>query len=380
LDQITKTGQSAVPIQAPSSSGKTFLTIQALRALAAIMVVVHHLLTVIKGNSSHQGGPQWMGGTTGVDIFFVISGFVMMTSSGSLPREHAARTFLLRRFQRIAPPYWALTTLKVLLLLAVPAISMKGLGSHWHIVSSYLFLPAANGGDNFPVLIAGWTLTFEMLFYLLFAAALVFRAQFRVHLMSFLACMICTIAAGGVLIQPGGPALLTVFDPIVLEFLYGVTLGHAVLANRLPRPSVCLGLLVSGYACLLWLAPNQSLWIRPIASGLPAFAVVTGAVGLERYVRSRTPLWVTELGNSSYSLYLTHGLLIPFFVVILRKIQLTGHLATLLFLVLGTLVCLAVGELFYRWFELPMMRFFRSARHREPRLLQGLDGAKAETM
>jgi exopolysaccharide production protein ExoZ len=174
--------------------------------------------------------------------------------------------------------------------------------------------------------------------------------------------------------------LLTVFDPIVLEFLYGVILGHAVLANRLPRPSVCLGLLVSGYACLLWLAPNQSLWIRPIASGLPAFAVVTGAVGLERYVRSRTPLWVTELGNSSYSLYLTHGLLIPFFVVILRKIQLTGHLATLLFLVLGILVCLAVGELFYRWFELPMMRFFRSAGHREPRLLQGLDGAKAETM
>jgi exopolysaccharide production protein ExoZ len=321
-----------------------------------------------------------MGGTTGVDIFFVISGFVMMTSSVSLPREHAARTFLVRRFQRIAPPYWALTTLKVLLLLAVPAISMKGLGSHWHIVASYLFLPAANGGDNFPVLIAGWTLTFEMLFYLLFAVALLFRAQFRVHLMSFLACMICMVAAGGVLIRPGGPALLTIFDPIVLEFLYGVILGHAVLANRLPRPSVCLGLLVSGYACLLWLVPYQSLWIRPIGSGLPAFAVVTGAVGLERYVRSRTPLWVTELGNSSYSLYLTHGLLIPFFVVILRKIQLTGHLATLLFLVLGTLVCLAVGELFYRWFELPMMRFFRSARHREPRLLQGLDGAKAETM
>ena len=125
---------------------------------------------------------------------------------------------------------------------------------------------------------------------------------------------------------------------------------------------------------------KSTLSIRPIASRLPAFAVVTGAVGLEKYVRSRTPLWVTELGNSSYSLYLTHGLLIPFLVVILRKIQLTGHFATLLFLVLGTLVCLAVGELFYRWFELPMMRFLRSARHREPRLLQGLDGAKAETM
>lgn len=380
MDQITKTSQSAVPVQAPDSSGKTFLTIQALRALAATMVVVHHLLTVIEGSSWRQSGHQWMGGTTGVDIFFVISGFVMMTSSRSLPRAHAARAFLLRRFQRIAPPYWALTTLKVLLLLAVPAISMKGLGSHWHIVASYLFLPAANGGDNFPVLIAGWTLTFEMLFYLLFAAALVFRARFRVQLISFLACMICTVAAGGVLIHPGGPALLTVFDPIVLEFLYGVILGYAVLANRLPRGSICLGLLVFGYVSLLWLAPYQSLWLRPIASGLPAFAVVTGAVGLEKYLRSRTPRWVTELGNSSYSLYLTHGLLMPFFAAILKKIQLTRNLAALLFLVLGTLACLAIGELFYRWFELPMMRFFRSARHREPQLLPSLDAANAETM
>jgi exopolysaccharide production protein ExoZ len=287
-----------------------------------------------------------------------------MTSSQTLPPRNAARTFLLHRFQRIAPPYWLLTTLKVLLLLAVPAISRKGLGSHWHVVASYLFLPAANGNDNYPVLVAGWTLTFEMLFYLLFACAL----ASRLPLMKFLAWTICLVGAGGALMHPGGLALLTVFNPIVLEFLYGVILGHAVLTKSLPQPLVCVGLLVCGYACLVWLAPNQSLWIRPIACGLPAFAVVTGAVGLEGSVGRRMPRWVIAIGNSSYSLYLTHGLLVPIFVAVVRRIRLTGHLATLLFLTVGTLLCVAVGELFYRWVELPMLEWLRRRRRRETSL------------
>ena len=189
--------------------------------------------------------------------------------------------------------------------------------------------------------------------------------------MSFLAWTICLVAACGVFIHPGGPALLTLFDPIVLEFLYGVILGHLILAKRLPSPSVSLGLLLGGYACLLWLAPYQSLWLRPIACGLPAFAVVAGAVGLERSIASRIPRWLTELGNSSYSLYLTHGLLVPVFFALVRKTHLAGHFAILLFLVFGTLLCLIVGELFYRWLELPMMQFFKKRRRREALLVQG---------
>ena len=357
MDQITSTGQPAVPSGTPASSGKTLLTIQALRALAAIMVVIHHLLTVIKENSSHDRESQWMGGSTGVDIFFVLSGLVLMTSSRSLPPKRAARTFLLHRLERIAPPYWLLTTFKVLLLVAVPTVSRKGLGSAWHIIASYLFLPAANGSDNSPVLIAGWTLTFETLFYLLFASAL----ALRVNLVNFLAWTICLVAAGGLMIHPGGPALLTVFDPIALEFLYGVLLGRALSARRLPQASFCLALLLCGYASLLWLAPYQSLWIRPFACGLPALAVVIGAVGLEGSIGSRIPRWVTELGNSSYSLYLTHGLLIPILVAALRKMQLNGQLAESLFVFLGTLLCVGVGELFYRRIELPMLQFFRKS-------------------
>lgn len=353
--------QETISVELPTSFGRTLLTVQALRALAATMVVVHHLLTVVKENSFGQSGLQWMGGSTGVDIFFVVSGLVMMTSSASLQPKHAASTFILRRLERIAPPYWVLTTLKVLLVLAVPAISRKGLGSQWHIIASYLFLPAANGNDNSPVLIAGWTLTFEMLFYLLFASAL----AFRVNLISFLAWTIPLIALCGVFVHPGSPPLLTVFDPIVLEFLYGVILGHALLIKRLPQPLVCLFVVVCGYTCLLWLAPYQSLWIRPIACGLPALAVVSGAVGLEKSIGNRIPRYVTELGNSSYSLYLTHGLLIPFFVAFVRKIHMNGYTPVALFLVLGTLICLAVGELFYCWFELPMMRFFKKRRRRK---------------
>jgi exopolysaccharide production protein ExoZ len=243
-------------------------------------------------------------------------------------------------------------------VLAIPALSIQGLGSHWHVVASYLFLPAFNGGDYFPVLVAGWTLTFEMLFYFLFAAAL----ALDLPLISFLSVTICLVAAGGAFVHPGGSALLRLFDPIVLEFLYGVLLGHAVRAKRLPRQSICLALLICGGATLMSLASYQSIWIRPFACGLPALAVVAGAVGLESYARGWLPLWILELGDSSYSLYLTHGLVIPGFVVFITRIRLTAPLEIVGMVALGMLVCIIVGELFYRLLELPMIRFFRGRR------------------
>ena len=338
--------------------GKTLLTVQALRAIAAAMVVLHHLLTVIKQHSSHGTAGQWMGGTTGVDLFFVISGLVMVTSSSGLATKHKARTFLLRRIERIVPPYWVLTTIKVLLVLTIPAVFMKGLGSHWHIAASYLFLPAFNDGDYFPVLLAGWTLTFEMLFYFLFAAALALSWP----LIGFLSVTICLVAAGGVFVHPGGPGLVRLFDPIVLEFLYGVLLGYVVKAKRLPQRSICLVLLIGGGATLMCLASHQSMWARPFACGLPAFAVVAGAVGLEGYARDRLPLWLLELGDSSYSLYLTHGLVIPVLFVFITRIRLTTPLETVGSVALEMFVCIAVGELFYRLVELRIIRFFRGRR------------------
>jgi exopolysaccharide production protein ExoZ len=121
--------------------------------------------------------PFFNTGGAGVDIFFVISGFVMIISSQSLlTRSDGWKQFGLRRIVRIVPLYWSLLTLKLVTLLLVPSVLRVTHIAPWAIIGSYLFVPSFNhDGDIAPILFVGWTLNFEMFFYLLLAIALKFR-------------------------------------------------------------------------------------------------------------------------------------------------------------------------------------------------------------
>ncbi|PZN94338.1 MAG: acyltransferase, partial [Hyphomicrobiales bacterium] len=152
---------------------------QVLRAIAAFMVAVHHI-QADAAVVAPQGGlsPVWrdiLPWMAGVDIFFVISGFIMVHASGELfGRPGATRLFLERRIARIVPLYWAATTLFLLIGYVVPAALNSGAPDLGQIMASYLFWPAVSTqGLVQPVYSLGWTLNYEMLFYVLFAAALV---------------------------------------------------------------------------------------------------------------------------------------------------------------------------------------------------------------
>jgi exopolysaccharide production protein ExoZ len=158
-----------------------FLTVQALRAVAALLVVLLHAFETW-GERVDPAAPEvnWENGAAGVDIFFIISGFVMVISSRRLAdRPDAWLIFLRHRVVRIVPLYWLLTTVKIFAVVVLGRVVLRTVLDFNFVAGSYLFLPVTDSAGHFrPVLPVGWTLTYEFLFYLLFAAALAMRVDF----------------------------------------------------------------------------------------------------------------------------------------------------------------------------------------------------------
>ena len=289
-------------------------SIQSLRALAALMVVVGHSQTEAVVAATKRGlafAPlsilPW---GAGVDLFFVISGFIMVVSSDKLfGQPGAPATFARRRLTRIVPLYWLFTTLYVLIQLA----THKPVGGG-DLLASYLFWPqdVYRDGALRPIFSLGWTLNYEMFFYAIFSLAIVLPRRGAVAAAAGL--LIVGVALGRMIAIPSGP-LAYWTQPIVLEFVLGMGIALSWRAGfRLPG-LVRVGL--AGVAlAVLFVDPMGSShqsgsWITPtdlarlFGWGLPAAGLVAAAA----FARETTQLprmvaWSVPLGDASYALYL----------------------------------------------------------------------------
>ena len=342
----------------------TYRLIQILRAVAALMVVAHHA-TIMLSQRDHLPSPNWRSGSSGVDIFFVISGFVMAVSSAPLRfAAHPARTFLLRRLERIVPLYWVVTTIKVVVLLLVPALALNGLGSLHHVLASYAFFPVLSAENRFePVVVVGWTLNFEMLFYVLFCIPLALRKRPVWVLAPFL-LLLPLVPVSRIMGLPYN--LWFYFSTVLWEFVFGMLLG--VTAHRVRRLPEWLGwVLILGaiYPLFFVFQPGESFWRGGLWGG-PALALVAGAVILEERWGSRSPRWALELGDSSYSLYLIHTFTLP----ALGEWMLHWPNFWNRYWpseIVAAVVCLTVfsafaGDVTYRLLERPVMMWFKGRR------------------
>jgi peptidoglycan/LPS O-acetylase OafA/YrhL len=264
-----------------------FLTIQALRAVAALLVVLLHAFeTWGQRVDPAAPGAGWDNGAAGVDIFFVISGFVMVISSRRLvDRPGAWLIFLQHRVVRIVPLYWLLTTIKILSVVVLGDVVLRTTLDFNFVAGSYLFLPVTDSAGHFrPVLPVGWTLTYEFLFYLLFAAAL----AMRVDVLRIIIPGLGLTAVLALVRTEAWPAWTILFDTIIVEFVFGVLLAKWTLKGfRLP-PAIAAGLVFGGFALILTL-PMVSENTRVLTWGIPAFAIVAGAVPLEPVVAPKLP-------------------------------------------------------------------------------------------
>ncbi len=256
--------------------------IQSLRAIAALMVVIHHLaheLGKLPGAEAVAAGLRaaapWM---AGVDIFFVISGFIMVHASASLfGRPGAASLFLKRRLIRIVPLYWLMTIVVAAIAFAAPAMVTDGAPGLEAILASLLFWPHARpDGSVQPVLSLGWTLNYEMLFYALFAAALALGRGARATVLVTTGLLALLLAAGAL----AGALPWTFWGrPIVLEFALGMGVGLMRAAGWTLSGTMRVALLAGGAGALA-AAPavaDQSGFLAVAAHGLPGLAMVAAA-------------------------------------------------------------------------------------------------------
>lgn len=288
-----------------------YIGIQALRAVAAFAVVLGHSMNYLgRGHGAVPGVLSEFQGAVGVDLFFVISGFVMTISSGRLlTHPNPTGVFLWRRVLRVAPLYWLLTAVKLVVLAALPRFDIAARRpSVWNAVSSFLFVPSLNGlGEIRPVITLGWTLNFEMMFYLLFAISLMWRERFVQALLP----LVLLLAAVGGLRTGTWPAWTAGADPIVMEFAAGVVIALLLKHGWVPGLAGSAVALIIGAAGLLLIKPDVAALLRGALWGFPAALVVLGVVGLEPVLRGRLPRWLLLLGSASYAVYLVQTFVFP---------------------------------------------------------------------
>jgi exopolysaccharide production protein ExoZ len=352
--------------------GGELIGIQYLRALAALMVVVFHLDLQLVGLGRAVTLPVGMAG--GVDIFFVISGTIMWITT--CHRPPSPMRFMVRRIVRVVPLYWAVTLFTAGVLLIAPGLLRTGRLDEAHVIASLLFVPWPSPAlpGLFPLVVPGWTLNYEMAFYLLFALCLPFAVRTRVMLV--LAVLLAAVALGR-LVAPGPLSPLAFYTaPVVLEFGCGVLLGwlwtRTVSLRRVPAVIAAL-LIVGGLATMLILPESADR--RFLYWGLPATAIVAGMLAVEAQAvmpRWRLPLL---LGTASYSLYLTHPIVLSAATQVLRRTGLTGSGAVLAYIVATLAACCIVAIVTWRVIEVPAMRLLR----RRPPIVARTDVVAAST-
>jgi exopolysaccharide production protein ExoZ len=305
-------------------------SVQALRAIAALFVVTLHTFGLARQSGFAAPIPF---GDFGVDIFFVISGFVMVLTT---QRPTHVRTFIGHRLMRVVPLYWILTTLKAVLMLALPALGALQF-SLSHVIASYAFVPWYNqAGAPHPIVYVGWTLTYELWFYLIFALL-----QFRVPRVA-IACLLLTLLG-----QIEGPLVWnTLTDPLLLEFVMGMGIASVFLGKSWWIPALV--------ACCVLLLPDS----RAFFWGLPSAVLVGICVALEKWW-PRTIL--SAIGDSSYSLYLTHIFVIPIYFRLATRVPTLPSLLVVIGAFVSTIV---VGHLTYLLVEKPLGRTMHKFRKR----------------
>ena len=275
--------------------------LQGLRAIASIAIAFAHF----HNQFLQVGNDNTMGFLAiGVDVFFVTSGFIMLHIAwGDFGSAAASWEFLRRRLARIVPLYWACTT--VFLIYILDTQTLEQVGTNWqHYFASLAFIPIRAT----PFLGVGWTLNFEMFFYVCFAACLLLPRA------AGLACLAIGFVAF-VIIQNRfafGPPVQYWASAMIFEFLAGV--GLAVLYRYVRPPAwllVTLLIVTSGIAYLSYSDPMFGIpkfngALRPLIWGAASVSAVACAI----FIRLPMPRWLSLMGDASYAIYLIHPLML----------------------------------------------------------------------
>lgn len=335
------------------------LSVQYLRAVAALLVVFAHALlhpiTYVDATYRRLG-------SFGVLLFFVISGFIMVYTTGR--GTFAPWRFLRRRFERVIPLYWLVTIGVSILALAAPEFLRNTTFSWQQLAKSLLFIPyARENGELVPLMKLGWTLNYEMFFYIVFAAAASLTMRRRVLVVTLLFVGLAMVGAL-VHFKSAIPSFYT--EELLLTFCVGMLIGMFYLEGSLAASpgmapvwaiaAVLLIALAFGMPAEPPLGPKTDA-LFTLAS---ACLILTGLCLEKRAPASRIAL---TLGDASYAMYLTHMYFVAGSIVIINK--LAGPTASWLEVFSSIVLSVLFAIPVYHFVEKPITR---NLRHWHPRL------------
>ena len=316
--------------------------LQYLRAVAALAVVYSHSVIQVTDYEQYLAHA----GSFGVDIFFVISGFIMVYIAK--PDDTPGR-FIANRIRRVVPLYWFFTFLMASILILMPNV-FKATVFQWDtFLMSLAFIPhfsVAYDGYVWPIVAPGWSLVFEMYFYALFALSLLVGTRFRIPLICALIVIVFVIAS---LNNSGNSALAQFFsESMVFEFILGMALAVAWKKGlRLPS-STAWFLLLFGCSLLFLNLPGP----RIVEFGLPSMIIVMSCL----YIRIGESELGVLLGDASYALYLSHiftlGVLRKFVAPMLGD----GPMAAYLFVAVSLVACTIVSIFIHHYIDNWLLR------------------------
>jgi exopolysaccharide production protein ExoZ len=342
-----------------SGAGAGFLdNLQILRFVAAAMVLAHHLLLELRSPrlSAPLVDPTGVEWSTGVDVFFLVSGFIIYYLTHRRFAEPGYPVqFLRRRFIRVVPLYWLFTSVMIAVILSTGGLVAHtdlGLG---RVVSSYLFWPWSRAdGESYPILGLGWTLNYEMLFYVSYTAALCLPR--RLALVG-LGAVFVGAAIVGRFLPPSWVAVRFWTNPMILEFPLGMALAMTYLKGvRLPLWAslilVVAGLALSSVLTRLFGVGDGE---RLVWGGAPAVLI---AAGIMLAPSPNGASWLTRVlvlcGGASYALYLTHMFTLRLLTTAWSRIGVGGPVG---YLVCGFVLAIGASVAAYLWIEQPVLAY-----------------------
>jgi peptidoglycan/LPS O-acetylase OafA/YrhL len=350
-------------------NNQTILNIQYLRFAAAFVVIFAHANLLMYGIPTKLTNL----GAIGVDVFFVISGFIMpyIIFGGLYNKESTIKLrpgiFFLHRILRIWPAYFIVTLIFIAISIAAANGIIKNQTTDFifyfndyrykidYIIKSLLFFNDIRG----PILTAGWTLQFEFIFYSLISLSILFGARKFHHI--FFTCIFFVIACNIANLLFESLILKQLSRPILIEFIFGMTVYYiyssGVIFGKRLSIITCVMFIPALIAFPLNLNASGEV-IRILTWGIISSLLVFSFLSLERYTKNIRSLHFA--GNASYSIYLTHGVLAPILMFVIVSNDLLSVISLPTYLLMYTTICISVGCIFYTLIEKPITKLLKS--------------------